>query len=225
MRTPTRSYDQDHQMVVPISLMRDRRDACHQSKESPTSNFPWTSITDEIHATESKYSYDQQKSLGWRTYLRGLGPGLVTGASDDEPSGIATYAQAGAQFGLGMLWVALATFPLMAAVQEICDRTALASGKGLGELIHDRFQKGWRFAIGVLIAVLIIANAMNITADLVAIGAGMHLLHAGPEVVQSLLAGVVIIALLVSGSFPFMARVLKVLTAALLSYVVVKPSK
>jgi NRAMP (natural resistance-associated macrophage protein)-like metal ion transporter len=161
-----------------------------------------------------------KQSLGWRTYLHGLGPGLVTGASDDDPSGIATYAQAGAQFGLGMLWVSLVTFPLMAAVQEICDRTALASGKGLGELIHDRFKKGWRFAIGVLIAVLIVANALNIAADLVAIGAGMHLLHAGPEVVWSLLAGAVIMALLVTGSFPFMARVLKFLTAALLSYVV-----
>jgi Mn2+/Fe2+ NRAMP family transporter len=65
-----------------------------------------------------------------RGYLRALGPGLVTGASDDDPSGIATYAQAGASFGFGFLWTALLTFPLMAAVQEICDRTALATGEG-----------------------------------------------------------------------------------------------
>jgi Mn2+/Fe2+ NRAMP family transporter len=63
----------------------------------------------------------------WRAYLRALGPGLVTGASDDDPSGIATHAQAGAQFGFGMLWVALVTLPLMAGVQEICDRTALVA--------------------------------------------------------------------------------------------------
>ncbi|MFI4928193.1 MAG: divalent metal cation transporter, partial [Burkholderiales bacterium] len=67
-------------------------------------------------------------------YLQALGPGLVTGASDDDPSGIATYAQAGSSFGFSFLWAALLTFPLMATVQEICDRTALATGKGLGEL-------------------------------------------------------------------------------------------
>src|SRR3979411_1823931 len=77
-------------------------------------------------------------SPAWRRYLRALGPGLVTGASDDDPSGIATYAQAGASFGFGLLWTALLTFPLMATVQEICDRTALATGKGLGELAVRR---------------------------------------------------------------------------------------
>ncbi len=155
----------------------------------------------------------------WRTYLHALGPGLVTGASDDDPSGIATYAQTGAKFGLGMLWVALVTFPLMAAVQEICDRTALASGKGLGELIFIRFSKAWRVAIGFLIAVLIIANALNIAADLVAVGAGMQLLHAGPEALWAFAAGAAIIVLLISGSFPLLAKVLKVLCAALLAYV------
>jgi Mn2+/Fe2+ NRAMP family transporter len=143
----------------------------------------------------------------------------VTGASDDDPSGIATYAQAGARFGLGMLWVALVTFPLMAAVQEICDRTALATGKGLGELIFIRFSKAWRVAIGILIAVLIVANALNIAADLVAVGAGMQLLHLGPEVLWAVVAGGVIIALLISGSFELVATVMKVLCIALLAYI------
>lgn len=71
------------------------------------------------------------RPAAWRAYLRALGPGLVTGASDDDPSGIATYAQTGAQFGLGMLWVALITFPLMAAVQEICDRPCLQAPSAL----------------------------------------------------------------------------------------------
>jgi NRAMP (natural resistance-associated macrophage protein)-like metal ion transporter len=156
----------------------------------------------------------------WRVYLRSLGPGLVTGASDDDPSGIATYAQTGAKFGLSMLWVALITFPLMAAVQEICDRTALASGKGLGELIYIRFSKAWQVAIGFLIAILIIANALNIAADLVAVGAGMQLLHAGPEALWAVIAGAAIIAMLMSGSFQFVAKVLKVLCAALLAYLI-----
>src|ERR1700674_4522002 len=77
----------------------------------------------------------------WLTYLRAAGPGLITGASDDDPSGIATYAQAGSKYGLSFLWTALLSFPLMAAVQEICDRTALATGKGLGELAAERFNR------------------------------------------------------------------------------------
>jgi len=157
----------------------------------------------------------------WRAYLRALGPGLVTGASDDDPSGIATYAQTGARYGLGMLWAALVTFPLMAGVQEICDRTALATGKGLGELVVQRFSPAWRKAIGVLIAALIVANALNISADLVAVGAGMHLLHAGPTSLWALVAGVVVTGLLVSGSFALIARVFKVLCVALLAYLAV----
>jgi Mn2+/Fe2+ NRAMP family transporter len=118
-----------------------------------------------------------------------------------------------------MLWVALITFPLMYGVQEICDRTALATGKGLGELIYIRFGRAWRLGIGLLITVLIVANALNIAADLVAVGAGMHLVHAGPAALWALLAGSAITVLLVSGSFHVIARVFKVLCGALLAYV------
>ena len=156
---------------------------------------------------------------GWRAYLQALGPGLITGASDDDPSGIATYSQAGARFGFGMLWVALLTFPLMAGVQEICDRTALASGKTLGALIAVRFGRVWQLAIGALIAVLVVANALNIAADLGAVGQGMHLLNAGPSALWALGAGAIITALLARGSFPVIARVFKVLCGALLAYV------
>jgi len=116
----------------------------------------------------------------WRQYLRAMGPGLVTGASDDDPSGIATYSQAGAQYGLAFLWTALLTLPLMAAVQEICDRTALATGAGLGELAVRHFGRAGRVVLAVLLGALIVANGLNIAADLVAIGSGMQLLHAGP---------------------------------------------
>ncbi|MGO8873408.1 MAG: divalent metal cation transporter, partial [Acidimicrobiales bacterium] len=115
--------------------------------------------------------------------------------------------------------MALVTFPLMAGVQEICDRTALATGKGLGELIVARFGRAWRAAIGLLIGALIVANVLNIAADLVAVGAGMHLLHAGPIALWAVLAGVIIMVLLVSGSFATIARVFKVLCVALLAYV------
>ena len=157
----------------------------------------------------------------WRQYLRAMGPGLVTGASDDDPSGIATYSQAGAQYGLSFLWAALLTLPLMAAVQEICDRTALATGTGLGELAVRRFHRAGRGILAVLLVALIVANGLNIAADLVAIGSGMQLLHAGPTFIWALLAGGLITTLLVLGSFARIALVFKVLCAALLAYLVV----
>jgi NRAMP (natural resistance-associated macrophage protein)-like metal ion transporter len=157
----------------------------------------------------------------WRQYLRAMGPGLVTGASDDDPSGIATYSQAGAQYGLAFLWTALLTLPLMAAVQEICDRTALATGTGLGELAVRHFHRAGRVILGVLVGALIVANGLNIAADLVAIGSGMQLLHAGPTWLWALVAGILITALLVLGSFARIALVFKLLCATLLSYLVV----
>src|SRR4030081_3849841 len=125
----------------------------------------------------------------WRRYLRALGPGLVTGASDDDPSGIATYSQAGAKFGYGLLWTSLLTLPLMSAVQEMCDRTALATGTGLGELTVKHFSRGWRRVLAVLLGALIIANALNIAADLAAVGSGMNLLGLGPSWVWGLIGG------------------------------------
>ena len=157
----------------------------------------------------------------WRGLLRVFGPGLVTGASDDDPSGIATYSQAGAQYGLGLLWVSLVTLPLMAGVQEICDRTALATGRGLGELAADKYRGKARPVLAVLIAALIIANALNIAADLVAIGSGMNLLHAGPIWVWALIAGALITGLVILGNFSQIARVFKLLCLALLAYFVV----
>ncbi len=155
---------------------------------------------------------------GWRVLLRILGPGLVTGASDDDPSGVATYSQAGAQYGLGLVWVSLVTLPLMAGVQEICDRTALATGRGLGELAATKYPGKARPVLAVLITALIIANALNIAADLVAIGSGMNLLHAGPIWVWALIAGALITGLVVWGSFTQIARVFKLLCLALLAY-------
>jgi NRAMP (natural resistance-associated macrophage protein)-like metal ion transporter len=155
----------------------------------------------------------------WRQYLRALGPGLVTGASDDDPSGIATYAQTGAKVGFGLLWSALLTLPLMGAVQEMCDRTALTTGKGLGELAVKRFERRGRTLIKVLVAALIVANAMNIAADLLAVGSGMNLLHAGSAGVWALVGGGAVTAAVMAGSFEWLAKGFKVLCAALLAYI------
>jgi NRAMP (natural resistance-associated macrophage protein)-like metal ion transporter len=172
-------------------------------------------------AATSKRARPRRGRPAWLAYLRALGPGLVTGASDDDPSGIATYSQAGAQFGYALLWPALITFPLMAAVQEICDRTALATGQSLGELAASKFAKLGRVVLAVLISALIVANTLNVTADLLAVGSGMSLLHAGSTWLWALVAGAAVTGLVVVGSFNLIANVFKLLCLALLVYLAV----
>jgi NRAMP (natural resistance-associated macrophage protein)-like metal ion transporter len=157
----------------------------------------------------------------WRKYVRAMGPGLVTGASDDDPSGIATYAQAGAKYGFSFLWTALLTYPLMAAVQEICDRTALATGQGIGELASTKFGRLGKSVVAILLVILVVANTLNVAADLVAVGSGMNLLHAGPTWIWALVAGSVITGLLALDTFDRIALVFKFLSISLLTYLVV----
>ncbi len=154
-------------------------------------------------------------------FLSVLGPGLVTGAADDDPSGVATYAQAGATYQYGLLWTAPLSLPLMMAAQEICDRTVLATGNSLGKLIREKFTRRWRLIIAVLLAALIVANVLNGGADLMAIGQGMQLLHAGPAPLWSAIAGIAIAVALVFGSFGMIGKIFKWLCLVLLVYVVV----
>ncbi|WP_104092094.1 Nramp family divalent metal transporter [Arthrobacter sp. GMC3] len=148
-----------------------------------------------------------------------LGPGVVTGAADDDPSGIATYSQAGATFGNGLLWTVPVTLPLMMAVQEICDRMALATGDSLGALIRRKFTRGFRIAITILVVALIAANILNLAADLNAIGQGMTLLKAGPSFLWSAMAGAGVMAAVTFGSFEWIGRIFKWLCLVLLVYV------
>ncbi len=111
-----------------------------------------------------------------RDYWRSLGPGLTTGASDDDPSGIATYSQAGAQYGFKLLWFAAVTFPLMAVVQEMCARIGLVTGRGLAGNIRLHFP---RWVIYTATLLLFAANAFNIGADLGAMAKGLQLLRPG----------------------------------------------
>ncbi len=147
-----------------------------------------------------------------------MGPGIVTGAADDDPSGIATYAQSGALYGTGLLWTVPLTLPLMIVVQEACERMTLATGDSFGALIRRRFQRGARTWITVLLAALLVANSVNAAADLVAIGEGMSLLHAGPAPLWSLIAGVVIGFVVVRGSFARISRIATWLCLVLFAY-------
>ncbi|HKD37696.1 MAG TPA: divalent metal cation transporter, partial [Pirellulales bacterium] len=145
-----------------------------------------------------------------------LGPGLITGASDDDPSGIGTYSVAGARFGYSMLWAALVTFPLMTAVQLVCARIALATGKGIGTALADHYPR--RLVLAVLLA-LFVANTINVGADIMAIAAGVNLLVPISIGVLIVPIGLLILALQIWGSYRQIARVFKWLTLSLFGYI------
>ena len=151
-------------------------------------------------------------------YFKRLGPGLVTGASDDDPSGIGTYSQVGARFGFQLLWTAPLSLPLAAAVQEAAGRLGLSSGRGLAALIRERFPRGVLVGAVSLVAV---ANVFNIGADLGAMAASVRLLVDVPYEPLVILMAVVIVSLEVLLPYHRYARVLRWLTASLLTYLAV----
>jgi NRAMP (natural resistance-associated macrophage protein)-like metal ion transporter len=151
-------------------------------------------------------------------WLRILGPGLITGAADDDPSGIGTYSQAGAAFGTGLLWMALYMLPLMIAVQEMCGRIGVVTGKGIASIVKTHYS---RRALRLSVALLLIANTINIGADLGAMAASTRLLIPGVPYYPLLLVfaiGIIVVEVFVP--YQAYARVLKVLALALLAYIV-----
>lgn len=145
-----------------------------------------------------------------------LGPGLVTGASDDDPSGIGTYAQAGASLGFATLWTVPVTFPLMAAVQFICAKIGMVSGTGLAAVLRKHYPRALLYP--VLIG-LIIANTINAGADIGAIAAGLNLLVPIPIAYMIIPVALVIMSLQIWGSYRLIARTFKWLTLTLFAYV------
>ncbi|HLH11546.1 MAG TPA: divalent metal cation transporter [Methylovirgula sp.] len=160
---------------------------------------------------------DRSKSSLFGRFLSVLGPGLITGAADDDPSGIATYSQTGAQFGYGQLWIAMFTLPLMTAIQEACARIGLVTGKGIVAVVKDHY--GAKIAIGTVLLVLI-ANTINIGADIGAMAAAAELILPINFVAATLTFTAVILILEIFTSYRVYSRVLKWLALALLSYVV-----
>ena len=147
-----------------------------------------------------------------------LGPGLITGAADDDPSGIATYSQAGAQFGFNMLWTVILTYPMMAAIQMVSARLGVVTGRGLAANIRRGFAPVLLYGIVLL---LVAANTINIAADIAAMADAVHLFLGGPRHLYALLFGVLCLGLQVFLSYQVYVRYLKWLTLALLSYVAV----
>ncbi len=152
---------------------------------------------------------------GLRYLLGILGPGLVTGAADDNPSGIATYTQTGAQFGCGQLWTALWMLPLVTGVQEAYGRIGNITGKGLARNIKDKY--GLR-TLGLLVILLAAANVINIGADIGALGAAAALIIHIPVTVLMIGFTALILALEIAVSYRRYAKVLKWLTVSLLAY-------
>jgi NRAMP (natural resistance-associated macrophage protein)-like metal ion transporter len=151
-----------------------------------------------------------------KRFLKMLGPGLITGASDDDPSGIGTYAAAGAQLGYTSLWLALITFPLMASVQYICAKIGLVSGRGIAGVLRKHYP---RPLVHAVVLALLAANTINAGADILAIAAGVNLLIPVPISIMIVPIAVGILLLQVWGSYRLIARTFKWLTLALFAYI------
>src|SRR3984885_1887650 len=150
-------------------------------------------------------------------FFSNLGPGLITGAADDDPSGISTYSVAGAAFGYLPLWTALFSFPLMTAVQLMCARLGLVTGLGLAGVIRRRYP---RWVLWSACALLIVANVINISADLGGMAEATKMVTGAPTALTVPIYGIAIVSLLMWWSYRGIARVFKWLTLVLLAYVV-----
>ena len=153
-----------------------------------------------------------------RNPLEVLGPGLVTGAADDDPSGIGTYSQVGAQFGYGMAWTMFFGFPLLASIQAICARIGATTGKGIAQNLRQHYPPALLRGVVIL---LLIANVINLGADLGAMGAVLALIVPGPVLLFTALFGLASVVLEVWLSYARYASILKWSTLSLFSYVAV----
>ncbi|HEX8739465.1 MAG TPA: divalent metal cation transporter [Casimicrobiaceae bacterium] len=147
-----------------------------------------------------------------------LGPGLVTGAADDDPSGIATYSQAGAQFGLGMLWSVLLTTPLMVGIQVVSARIGRVTGHGIARNIRDHYSKT---LLVFIVGILLVANTINIAADLGAMGEALQLVVGGPAHGHALIFGILVVLMQLFIPYRRLAPLLKWLTLSLFAYAAV----
>ncbi|WP_280153779.1 Nramp family divalent metal transporter [Piscinibacter sp. XHJ-5] len=164
----------------------------------------------------AQHTAEEKPRSGVPSFLRKVGPGIVTGAADDDPSGIATYTQAGAQFGTGVLWTVFLTMPFMIAIQLVSARIGRQSGKGIVANLKTQAPRGFVYAI---VALLLIANTINIAADIAAMGAGLELVIGGAPQVHALLFGVATVLLQVFVPYRRLAPILKWLTLSLFVYV------
>jgi len=160
---------------------------------------------------------DGESTRGIGAFLGDLGPGLVTGAADDDPSGISTYSQAGAAFGYGLLWTALLSFPMMVAIQLMCARIGLVTRRGLASVLRKHYPP-WLLWFACIL--LVVGNTINIAADLSGMAAGAELLSNIKRSYFVPVFAVIILLFLMYGSYSLLLRIFKWLTLVLFAYVV-----
>lgn len=158
-----------------------------------------------------------ERSRGIQGFLKDLGPGLITGAADDDPSGISTYSVAGASYGYATLWTAHLSFPLMAAIQLMCARLGMVTGCGLARVIRKHHS---RWVLWFACALVVVANIFNIGADLGGMADAMGMVTGVRAYYWTPLFAILILALLLWTSYRTMARIFKWLTVVLFAYVI-----
>jgi NRAMP (natural resistance-associated macrophage protein)-like metal ion transporter len=173
-------------------------------------------VTDKTDRDQSDLKIQRQETFRFRGFLKTLGPGLITGASDDDPSGIGTYSQAGAQLGYGIGWTMLLTFPLMVAIQEISGRVGRVTGRGIAGNVCRHYSGK---LLGIIVALLFIANTINIAADLGAMADATKLLIGGPGMLYVVAFGAISVAAQILFDYKRYVSVLKWLTLCLFAYV------
>ena len=161
---------------------------------------------------------ESEPSKGIRTFLKALGPGLITDAADDDPSGIGTHSQVGAEFGYGLSWTFVLSFPLMIVIQVIAAEIGRVTGAGIARNLRRHYP---RPILWFMVTLLLIANIVNLGADLSAMGAALTLLIGGSSALYTLLFGIVCVVLEVGLSYPRYAAILKWTTLSLFTYVAV----
>jgi NRAMP (natural resistance-associated macrophage protein)-like metal ion transporter len=161
---------------------------------------------------------NEKKNSHWTKIFKSLGPGFITGASDDDPSGIATYSQTGAQFGYRQLWTSVFSYPFMAVIQEMCGRIGMVTGEGLSGVIRQNYSKKILYSAVVL---LLIANTINIGADLGAMAASAELVMGIPFIFWLITMTVTTLLLEIFIPYPTYSKFLKYLTFSLFAYVIV----
>jgi len=160
-----------------------------------------------------------KKDRGLKRYLKILGPGLITGASDDDPSGIATYSQAGAGYGLGLLWMALLTFPLMSALQGMCARIGLVTSQGLTHTLKNHYPKSILY---LMLLFSVPAIILNIGADIAGMGAVTNLLFpAIPSFAFSFLFTIIMMVVIIAFPYQKIAGILKWFCLSMFLYLIV----
>ena len=150
-------------------------------------------------------------------YFKSLGPGLITGASDDDPGGIATYSAVGAKYGFGLLWMALWLLPMMTAIQEVCARIGVVTNKGLSAVLRKHYKKN---VVMTIVMFLIVANVINIGADLGAMAASLTLIIPINFILAAVLFAVIIIVIEVAVPYVTYSKILKWLAIVVFAYII-----